>query len=47
VKIPLHVFQQMPDIEIFHPHAVLFGQAGGMILVGEPAALRQLKRLDE
>jgi hypothetical protein len=47
VKIPFNVLQQMPDIEIIHPHAVLFGQAGGMILVREPAPLWQLKRLDE
>jgi hypothetical protein len=47
VKIPFNVLQQMPDVQVIHPHTVLFGQAGNMILVRKPAARGQLKRLYE
>jgi hypothetical protein len=37
----------MLDIEVIHPHAMLFRQAGNMILVRKPAARGQLKWLYE
>jgi hypothetical protein len=47
VKVPFDILQEMPDIEGVHPHAILFGQSGSMILVRKPAACGQLKRLYE
>ena len=47
VKIPFDVFQQRPDIEVVHPHALLIGQHGRVILVGKLAVVGQLKGLYE
>jgi len=47
VNVPVHVFQQRPDIEIIHAQQFFLGQAGLVKLVGTPGAFGELKGLDE